>query len=124
MVSNVATTGFTFNGSAAAAGAECNVLILQGAAFQISGALTQVTNAGEVERAIAAAAAMSVSAATGTSVYVVLDNGVDTGVYRALFTASAADSAVDSAAEISAVTLVAVLTGISDAGTLVGTNFA
>jgi hypothetical protein len=99
-------------------------LILQAAAFQINGSLTQVSNAGEVERIIAAAAPVSLTAASGVSVYVVADNGVDTGIYRVLLTAANANTAVDTSGEISNVTLVAVLTGISDAGTLVGANFA
>ena len=120
-VANIATTGYSYNASSTAAGAESQVLILQASAFQISGALTQVGDAGEVERVIAAAGLVG-SASLVTSLYVALDNGVDTGVYR-ISTLLTAAGIIDTSAEITAVTLVAVLSGVSDVSTLNVANF-
>jgi len=96
-------------------------LILQAASFQISGLLTQVGDAGEVERVIAAAAIIG-STSFLTSLYVALDNGVDTGIYRVTTNLTVA-GAVDTTTEVTAVTLVAVLSGISDVSTLAVGNF-
>jgi len=120
-VANVATTGYTFNGTGTAVAAASQLLILQASSFQITGALTQIGDAGEVERAIAAAG-ITTAASIATFMYVALDNGVDTGIYR-MSTALTAVGTVDTSAEITAVTLVAVLTGIADVGTLNSANF-
>jgi len=121
-VNNITTTGFSYIASSTAVGAESQVLILQASAFQISGALTQVGDAGEVERVIAAAAIIGSTSAL-TSLYVALDNGVDTGIYRMTTVLTVAGGSVNESSEIAAVTLVAVLSGISDVGTLNSANF-
>lgn len=109
----IATTGATMG--------TLDVLALSGASFQVSGALTQVGDAGAVEAAIIAAGLVG-SGGDGAR-YVVLDNGTDTGIYLMTFTDAGANSALTLASEIS-VTLVGVLSGVADAGTLVAGNFA
>jgi len=120
-VRNIATSGATFNGTGTPIADACQVMILQASTFQISGALTQVDDAGEVERVIAATAMIG-SASIATFMYAVIDNGIDTGVYR-YSTALTAAGTVDTSAEIVSVTLVAVLTGVSDVSTLTSANF-
>ena len=116
----VVTTGAAF--AQAAAGAATENLILSGSAFQISGSLTQTGNAGEVEAKIIAAA-LTLAAQTNTQVgYVTMDNGTDTGIYRVTLAGTAGTAGViDNTADF-AVTLVGVLQGVSDSGTLVAGN--
>jgi len=124
-VFKIATTGYTYDATnAVAAGAEANILVLQAAGSQVTGALNQVANAGAVEAAILAAGLVSGTAHAAVSTYIVLDNGVDTGIYRVVLDASANGGVVDSVDEITAVVLIATLTGVSDVSNLVGTNFA
>jgi hypothetical protein len=123
-VAKIATTGYSFDGTnIIAAGAEANILILQAAAHQVSGALTQVGDAGAVESAIIAAAMISSGAHAAVSTYIALDNGVDTGIYRVVLDASATAGAVDTAGEITSVVLVATLVGVSDVSALIAANF-
>jgi hypothetical protein len=116
----VVTTGAAF--AQAAAGAATENVILSGSAFQISGSLTQTGNAGEVEAKVIAAA-LTLAAQTDTRVgYVTMDNGTDTGIYRVTLAGTAGTAGViDNTADF-AVTLVAVLQGVSDSGTLVAGN--
>ena len=80
LVSNIATTGYTLPATAAV-GAVVTAIVLGGSAFQISGALTSVSDAGAVEAAILAAA-LATPAGNASNIYMLLDNGTDTGVYR------------------------------------------
>jgi hypothetical protein len=116
----VALAGASF--TEGAAGSATENVILSGSSFQISGALTQTGNAGEVEAKIIAAA-LTLAAQTATRVgYVTMDNGTDTGIYRVTLAATAGTAGViDNAADFS-VTLVGVLLGVSDCGTLVAAN--
>jgi len=124
-VNKIATTGFGYDATGAiAAGAEADIQVLQAATMQISGSLDQVGDAGAVEAAIIAAGMISNNAHAAVSTYFAIDNGVDTGIYRVVLDATAAAGAVDTAAEITSVALIATLVGVSDAGTLVGANFA
>ena len=122
----VATTGFTLGATVATAAIATNV-ILGAAAFQVTGALTTVTDAGGVEAAILAAALNS-GVGNASFVYVTLDNGIDTGIYRVAFDEVAADAGasapLNATTEITAIVLVAVLTGIADCSTLVAANIA
>jgi Ca2+-binding RTX toxin-like protein len=93
--------------------------VLSGSSFQINGALSLTTDAGEVEAKIIAAALADSSVTTGEFLMVALDNGVDTGIYK--ITAATVTGALDGAAEFS-VTLIASLVGVSDAGTIVAGN--
>jgi S-layer protein len=123
-VAKISTTGYTFDASAAVlAGAEANILVLQSAATQVTGALNQTGDAGAVEAAIIAAGLIAGGGHAAVSTYVALDNGVDTGIYRVILDGAAA-GAIDAAGEITSVVLVATLVGISDVSTLVGANFA
>jgi hypothetical protein len=116
----VAIAGGSFTGAAAAAATE-NV-ILSGAAFQISGSLTQTGNAGEVEAKIIAAALTVTQTATNVG-YVTMDNGIDTGIYLVTLGtgAGASNVVIDNPLDL-AVTLVGVLQGVADCGTLVAAN--
>jgi len=118
-----ATAGIALAGATVAtqaAAADANTLyILTGSSAQVSGALTQTSDAGSVEAAIIAAGLLG--ATTNGYMYLALDNGTDTGVYRVQV--GTISGAIDTAAEITSVTLVAVLSGVSDAGLLVGPNF-
>jgi hypothetical protein len=97
-------------------------VVLSGASTQISGQLSQTGNAGAVEAAILAAGITTGTYSAGAIGYVVLDNGVDTGVYRLAATANTSvANALDQAADFT-VQLVAVLVGVSDAGTLIAAN--
>jgi hypothetical protein len=124
-VSKISTTGFGFSGAAqVAAGAEAAVLVLQASAFQVTGSLDQVGDAGAVEAAIIAAGLISNGGHADVSTYIALDNGTDTGIYRVILDATNGAVTIDTAAEITSVVLVATLVGVSDVGTLVGANFA
>jgi len=118
-----ATAGIALAGATvatqAAAGDANTLYILTGSSAQVSGALTQTSDAGSVEAAIIAAGLLG--ATTNGYMYLALDNGTDTGVYRVQV--GTISGAIDTAAEITSVTLVAVLSGVSDAGLLVGPNF-
>jgi len=97
-------------------------VVLSGSSTQISGQLSQTGNAGAVEAAIIAAGITTGTHSAGAIGYVVLDNGVDTGVYRLAATANTSiANALDQAADFT-VQLVAVLVGVSDAGTLIAAN--
>jgi hypothetical protein len=117
----IATTGAA--ATQAAAGSFADMLILSSTATQISGSLALTGNAQEVEAKIIAAA-ITLAAQTATQgFYAVLDNGTDTGVYQVTLAATAGTAGViDNVADMS-VALVAVLEGVSDAGTLVAANF-
>jgi hypothetical protein len=119
---NVATVGYSFNGTGTTAANASQMVILQSAAFQINGSLTQINDAGEVERVIAAAG-MIASASLNTAMYAAIDNGVDTGIYRFTTTGLTVAGTIDTVSEVASVTLVAVLTGISDVSTLTSYNF-
>jgi hypothetical protein len=119
---SIAATGTTV-ATAANIAAAAELLILNPASMQIVGALTSTGDAGPVEAAILAAGIVTGAAAT-TYFYTAIDNGVDTGVYRVTVVESAdGDTLVNLASEITAVQLVAVLTGVSDASTLIAANF-
>jgi hypothetical protein len=95
----------------AAAGAATNAYILQGAAAQINGALTETANGGAVELAILNLALDNGAGRTNTQeAYFILDNGTDTGIYRAVFANTV--TALDAAAEI-AVTLVGTISSVT-----------
>jgi len=123
-VNFIATTGFSYSAAeVVAAGAEVNVFVLQSAASQVVGTLTSTGDAGGVEAAIVAAGLYNSNAAhAAVSVYIVLDNGIDTGIYRVDLDVAAGTSVVDNTNEIITVQLVAVLTGISDVSTLISAN--
>ncbi|MDA7482473.1 hypothetical protein N9A39_03165 [Planktomarina temperata] len=93
-----------------------NAYILAGSTFQISGALTNVSDAGTVEAAIVAAG-FSGTTTDGEFFIVALDNGTDTGVYRV----TSNDTAITAASDIDGITLIAVLDGVL-ADDLVGAN--
>ena len=119
---NVASTG-TSVATAAAIGDASELLILGPASMQISGLLTGTTNAGPVAAALLAAGIVTASN-TATFFYAAIDNGTDTGVYRvSVLDSTDADVLINLASEITAIQLVAVLTGVSDASTLVPPNF-
>jgi len=65
-----------------AAGAATNAYILQNAAAQIDGLLTETANGGAVEIAILAANLTTTVGTPGGQFYTVMDNGSDTGIYR------------------------------------------
>jgi S-layer protein len=113
----------------AAAAAATKMLIETGSSQQISGALTATGDAGAVEAAVIASSIKVTGSGGGASVandhfYVVLDNGTDTGVYQVIVTTAGltAGAALATATDFT-VSLVGVLTGVSDAGTLVAGNF-
>jgi len=117
----VVGTGAVLN-LAAAAGSAISAVVLSGASTQIAGNLSQTGNAGAVEAAIIAAGLTTGTYSSGGTGYVILDNGVDTGVYRVTSTANTSvANALDQAADFT-VDLVAVLVGVSDAGTLIAAN--
>jgi hypothetical protein len=119
---SIAATGTTV-ATAANIAAAAELLILNPASMQISGALDSTGDAGPVEAALLAAGIVTGAAAT-TYFYAAIDNGTSTGIYRVTTVESAdADVIVNLASEITAVQLVAVLTGVSDASTLVAANF-
>jgi hypothetical protein len=95
-----------------------NLYILAGSTFQISGALTNVADAGTVEAAIVAAG-FTGTTADGEFFLVALDNGTDTGVYRV----TSNDTAITAASDIDGITLLAVLSGVQ-ADNLVAANIA
>jgi hypothetical protein len=87
--------------------------------MQIVGALTQTTDGGAVELAIINANLVCANT-NGSFAIVVLDNGTDTGIYKlARITDAGGASAtrLDDAGDFS-VTLLGVITGLADAGTL------
>ena len=97
--------------------------VLSGAAFQVTGALTQTGDAGAVEAAIIAAGLRQATVTNGQFVLVTLDNGTDTGIYRVTTNTDVGGTAtvMDLAGDLSVI-LVATLVGVSDAGTLVAAN--
>jgi Ca2+-binding RTX toxin-like protein len=121
---NVATTGYTFISDDVAVADITEVVVLGGADFQISGALTATGDAGAVEAAIISAGLVT-AAGDASFIYVVADNGTATGIYRMSFDEAAADgaagAALNAAAEIS-VTLIGTL-DVADASTLIAANF-
>jgi RTX calcium-binding nonapeptide repeat (4 copies) len=122
-VNFVATTGFSISAAeAVAAAAIVQVIALQSTASQISGALTATGDAGAVEAAIIAGGLVQTGGHAAVNVYIALDNGTDTGVYRVTLDGAEA-GAIDAPGEITAVQLVAILTGIADVSTLVSANF-
>jgi Ca2+-binding RTX toxin-like protein len=122
---SIATDGYTLPATAAA-NAVVTVINLTGAAYQISGALTQTGDAGAVEAAIIAADLVT-PAGDASNIYVVLDNGTDTGIYRMAYDEVAANGAnagvISAAAEITGLALIGVLSGVSDNSALVAANF-
>jgi hypothetical protein len=119
-LAGVVTTGATLTGTATD---PTNAVILSGASFQISGALTQTGDGGEVEAKIIAAALFQANTA-GLKSIVIMDNGTDTGVYVVTRNADAGGLAgvLDNAGDFSVV-LIAVISGASDAGAFVAGNF-
>jgi hypothetical protein len=120
MVPAVVATGATVTASATD---PSTGVILSGAAFQVSGTLTQTTDAGAVEAAIIAAGLAGITNTTtdnGKFFMVALDNGTDTGVYR-VAVAGGASTAWGQADDLS-VSLIAILVGVSDCGTIVAAN--
>jgi len=115
----VVATGATLTGTATD---PTNAVVLSAAAFQVSGALTQTGDAGEVEAKIIAAGLLQANTANLKSI-VVLDNGTDTGIYLVTRNSDAGGTAgvLDAAGDFSVV-LIGVLSGISDAGTIVAGN--
>jgi hypothetical protein len=97
-------------------------LILTAAGAQVSGSLSDTTNNGVVETAVMAAQMVAANS-NGELAILVLDNGTDTGIYRltratdAGGTSTVLDNALDFSLE-----LLVVLTGISNATTLVTGN--
>jgi len=122
----VAQAGIATTGAAAAqaaAGAFTDLLILTSAATQVSGSLTQTGNAGEVEAKIIAAGITLAAQTANEGFYAVLDNGTDTGIYRVTLNGTAGTAGIiDNVGDFS-VTLVGVLLGVSDTGTLAAGNF-
>jgi hypothetical protein len=122
---SVATTGYTLPATAAVT-AIVTVVSLAGATSQITGALTQVGDAGAVEAAIIAAGLVT-PAGNASNIYMTLDNGTDTGLYRVAYDEIAADGAnagvISTAGEITGVVLIGVLSGLADTGDLVAANF-
>jgi Ca2+-binding RTX toxin-like protein len=116
----ILTTGATY---AAVATNATNNYVLSGAAFQVSGALTQVGDAGAVEAAIIAAGLRTGTVNDGRFILVTLDNGTDTGIYRVTTNTDVGGVAttIDQAGDLSVI-LVATLVGVSDAGTLIAAN--
>jgi hypothetical protein len=122
-VNFVATTGFSVGAAeAVAAAAIVQVIALQSTAAQVNGALTATGDAGAVEAAIIAGGIVQTGGHAAVNVYIALDNGVDTGIYRVTLDGAEA-GAIDAAGEITAVQLVATLTGIADVSTLTSANF-
>jgi len=119
----VVTTGATLGGAVADAANIVEMIIGNTAASQIVGALTATTDGGAVEAAIAALGLVAADS-TNTNIYITLDNGTDTGIYRVLLNADAGDNIINNVGEISAVVLVATLSGIADVGLLGAFNFA
>ncbi len=119
-LAGVVTTGAALTGTATD---PTNAVILSGASFQISGALTQTGDAGEVEAKIIAAGLRQDNTA-GLKSIVIMDNGTDTGVYVVTRIADAGGTAttLDNAGDFSVV-LIAVISGASDAGAFVAGNF-
>jgi len=88
------------------------------AAMQISGALTQTADGGAVELAIINAGVVAADS-NGQFGIVVLDNGTDTGIYKLTRNTDTGGTStlLDRAGDFS-VTLLGVITGLADAGTL------
>jgi len=85
-----------------AAGAATNAYILQNAAAQIDGLLTETANGGAVEIAILAANLTTTVGTSTNQFYTVMDNGSDTGIYRVTIT-QGAPGLIDQYSEIAAV---------------------
>jgi hypothetical protein len=119
-----AAIGTTAQALTTAATDPTNAVILTGANFQISGALTAVTDGGAVELAIIAAGLTA--AANTNKAIVVLDNGTDTGVYQLTRVTpdagGASATAIDLAGDFS-VTHIVTLVGVADNSTLDATQF-
>ena len=95
----------------AGAGSASNLYILDTAASQITGALSETANGGAVEQAIIRAALTSTAGVNNTEFYLALDNGTDSGVYRVAITQGGVAGALDTFGEI-AVTHVATIVGV------------
>ena len=119
----VTTTGATLGAAVGAVANIVEMIIGNTAAAQINGALTQTTDGGAVEAAIAALGLNVAADADATNIYITLDNGTDTGIYRVTLTDVGAGTIIDAVNEISNVVLVATLVGITDVGTLGSFNF-
>jgi len=124
IIADLQTTGVSVGAFSTVVGGAVDLLVLSGSAFQISGALTSTGTGGGVASKIIAAGLLS----NGTERfgYVVLDNGTDSGLYRVGFDADvggATTTVIDAAGDVTSITLIATLTGVADAGTLISANF-
>lgn len=97
-------------------------LILTASGAQVSGSLSDTSNNGVVETAIMAAQMVAANS-NGEFAMLVLDNGTDTGIYRLTRATDAGGTStvLDNASDFS-VELIAVLTGITNATTLLAGN--
>jgi len=119
-----AMAGGTIPGTGTSVAAVTSLYAATSSAAQISGALTDVGDAGAVEASIIAAGiVITGGSAADEYFYYVADNGTATGIYRvATASANMAGNTPDAANEI-AVTLIATI-DVADSSTLVAANFA
>jgi len=121
-VAIVATTGGTIAGGANVASI-VDVVVATASTMQITGALTNLDDAGGVEAALIATGIIVTGAsAADQTFYFVADNGTDTGIYRVVTESD--NMAVDTilAADDFTVTLIGTL-DVADAATFVDANF-
>jgi hypothetical protein len=119
-----AMAGGTLPGTGTSVAAVTSLYAATSSTAQISGALTDVGDAGAVEASIIAAGiVITGGSAADEYFYYVADNGTATGIYRvATASANMAGNTPDAANEI-AVTLIATI-DVADSSTLVAANFA